>query len=126
MARRVDNRPLVPEEIDLGSVDERITGSGGEVESAPRHLSENDNSLKTMEFTHQQPARLRNPFDDERIGHDPVAGEMIVHVRFTERDVLDSLRVLLTNELGESVDPEPTHGNRWLLAVLVKAYPGTE
>src|SRR5262245_12196789 len=90
-------------------VNKLISGASDSVEIGTRDLGEDDLLGKTPRFTDQYSARLGQPLDDQRSGHDGKAGEVIVKMLLRERQILDRPRELPTAELDQFVDPNPTH-----------------
>ena len=60
-------------------------------------------------FAHQNTGGLRHSFDDQAMRRNRKRRIQIVQMLLGQRDVLNRRRRLLRCELGEFVDPDPTH-----------------
>ena len=109
VAGAADDRPVLVDVVDRGLVHQRVARNGRDVEAGLGHLGQHHPLLKRAVFGHQQPAGLREPLDDQRIGHHRRPGKVIVQVLFGQGDVFDGRGGATTFELGITVDPEPTH-----------------
>ena len=79
------------------------------VEGRPTDLGEDDLLRKVTRLADEDAAGLRHAFDDQRMRHDRKRRVEVVQMLLGQRDVLDRRRRLPAGELGEPVDPNPTH-----------------
>ena len=109
MSRHVHHSTFIARVRQLGRIRERVARSRPTVKGHAWNLGQHDQLGKLTALTQQQPARLSQPFKDQRGGHDRETGLMIVQMLFRQGDVFNRLGVRTTLELGEPINPEPTH-----------------
>ena len=88
---------------------DRVAGHGIEVKFGIGHLREHDPAVVVDRIGHQESGRLRHPLDDQRVGHQRRAGEVVVHVLLGQRHVLHGRGLFAPHELIKTIDPEPAH-----------------
>src|SRR5271157_2420338 len=105
----LDHRSFASQVLEGDLVDQLVTGAGHAQEISSGNLGEDDLLGEPTRFSDQDPSGLGQPFDDQRGGHDRIAGEMIVQMLLSQCEVLDRPRELAAAKFQELVDPDPTH-----------------
>src|SRR5271157_5333986 len=105
----LDHRSFTSQVLEGDLVDQLVTGAGHAQEISSGNLGEDDLLGEPTRFSDQDPSGLGQPFDDQRGGHDRIAGEMIVQMLLSQCEVLDRPRELAAAKFQELVDPDPTH-----------------
>ncbi len=91
-------------------IDQRVARHGMKMKSRLGDLPQDDTFFPVAVLGDQQSAGLRHALDDQRIGHHRRVREMVVQMLFGQRNIFDARGPAPALELGEAIDPKPTHG----------------
>lgn len=109
VARCLDDRSVRMDVLDGGRVSEHIAGDGLAVKLGVGNLGQHDFQPELVVFPDQQTACLGHAFDDEAVGHDRIAWEVIVKIFLGQGDILNRPGHSPTVKFNESINPIPPH-----------------
>src|SRR5262245_129941 len=107
-----DRGALRTEDQHLDRVGQLFAGEDLPMKAGRRDLRQDHLLAEVIRLTNQDPAGLGQALQNERAGHDRVAGKVVGEVIFRQAQVLHRPGRLAAVELRESVDPDPSHAGR--------------
>src|SRR5207245_3543263 len=95
--------------LDFRRKSEAIARANELVKSRATNLGENHFFRKAAGFADENSGRLGHSFDDQAVGIDRKIRVEVVQLLFSEGYIFHGRRGGSRGELGELVDPDPTH-----------------